>query len=193
MAESPEHTPRSSSRARRTLLLLAAVCIAPVLAAYVVYYLFPRTAKVNYGTLLQTVPAPAIEGTTADGTPFRLADLKGRWVLLLAESGRCEAACEYRLFATRQARTMQGRERERLVRVWIGAGGGMPAPEVLAQDPGLVVVRGSAGALAAMPVGGHGIWVVDPLGNLVLSYPDDPDIKGIANDLSRLLGASRIG
>jgi len=34
---------------------------------------------------------------------------------------------------------------------------------------------------------------VDPLGNLVLRYPDDPDIKKMAGDLTRLLKASRIG
>lgn len=190
MADRPVHASRSG---KRVLLLLAAVCIAPVLASYAVYYLFPRTARANYGTLLPTAPAPALEGTKADGAPFRLADLRGRWVLLVAESGPCETACERRLYATRQARTMQGKERDRLVRVWIGTGNAMPAPEVLAQDPGLVVVRAPPGAGVAMPGGGRGIWLVDPLGNLVLSYPDDPDIKGIANDLSRLLRASGIG
>jgi cytochrome oxidase Cu insertion factor (SCO1/SenC/PrrC family) len=185
--------PHSSARAKRTLLLLAAVCIAPVLASYAVYYLFPRSAAVNYGTLLPTAAAPAIEGTSADGTPFRLVDLHGRWVLMLAESGGCDAGCERRLYATRQARVMQGKERDRIVRVWFGTPGALPAPEVLAQDPGLVVVRVSRGALSAMPGGERGIWLVDPLGNLVLTYPDDPDIRGIANDFSRLLRASGIG
>ena len=193
MADAPTLPARPDRRGKRVLVLLAAVCIAPVLASYAVYYLFPRTAAVNYGTLLPTAAAPAIEGTNADGAPFRLADLRGRWVLLLAESGRCEAACEGRLYATRQARVMQGRERDRIVRVWFGAPGATPAPEVLAQDPGLVVVRVSPGALAAMPGGEQGIWIVDPLGNLVLSYPEVPDIRGVANDLSRLLRASGIG
>ena len=35
--------------------------------------------------------------------------------------------------------------------------------------------------------------LVDPLGNLILRYPADPDIKRMANDLDRLLRASRIG
>jgi hypothetical protein len=37
------------------------------------------------------------------------------------------------------------------------------------------------------------VYVIDPLGNLVLRYPTNPDIRGIANDLARLLKASRIG
>jgi cytochrome oxidase Cu insertion factor (SCO1/SenC/PrrC family) len=158
-----------------------------------VYYLFPREAQVNYGSLLPTAPAPVIEGTKADGAPFRLADLRGRWVLLAGDRGGCDAACERKLYATRQARAMQGRDQDRLVRAWLFTGDAMPAPKILAQHPGLVVARVPAGALVALPGGERAIYLIDPLGNLVLRYPDDPDINGIAKDLSRLLRASRIG
>jgi cytochrome oxidase Cu insertion factor (SCO1/SenC/PrrC family) len=178
---------------KRTLLLIVALCIAPVVASYVAYYLFPREAQVNYGSLLPTAPASAIEGTKADGAPFRLADLRGRWVLLAGDRGGCDTACERKLYATRQARTMQGRDQDRLVRAWLFAGDAMPAPEFLAQHPGLVVARVPAGALAALPGGERAIYLIDPLGNLVLRFPGDPDINGIAKDLSRLLRASRIG
>jgi hypothetical protein len=188
----PDHPIRATDRrGKRTLLLLAALCIAPVLASYAVYYLFPRSAQVNYGTLLATAPAPAIEGTKLDGDAFRLLDLRGRWVLLVTDAAGCDAKCERALYATRQARTMQGREQDRVVRVWLVTGSARPAQEILAQHPGLVVARVSEGGVA-LP-GGRGIWLVDPLGNLVLSYPDDPDIKGLANDLTRLLRASSIG
>jgi cytochrome oxidase Cu insertion factor (SCO1/SenC/PrrC family) len=174
------------------MLLIAAVCIAPLLASYAAYYLFPRDPQTNYGTLLATAPAAAIEGTMPDGTLFRLADLRGRWVLLAGDRA-CASACERTLHATRQARTMQGKDRDRLVRVWLGTGNGVPAPDVLAQHPGIIVARVPDRALAALPGGQRGIWLIDPLGNLVLHYPDDPDIKGMAKDLSRLLRASRIG
>jgi hypothetical protein len=48
-------------------------------------------------------------------------------------------------------------------------------------------------ALAGWPAGAERIYLVDPLGNLVLAYPRDPDIKGVGRDLTRLLKASRIG
>ena len=175
------------------LLLIGAVGLAPILASFAVYYFFPRSAQTNYGTLLPTAPAPALEGTSDGGAPFRLAELRGRWVLIAASPAGCDAACARALHATRQAQAMQGRERERIVRVWLDAGGAPPAPELRAQHPGLVVARVSASALAALPGGPTGIWLVDPLGNLVLSYPGDPDIKGLANDLARVLRASRIG
>ena len=183
----------AAARSRRTILLLAAVCIAPVVASYAVYYFYPRTAQVNYGTLLPTVPAPPIEGTTDDGAPFRLTDLRGRWVMLAASATEFDAACERLLYATRQAHTMQGKERDRVVRVWLDAGGAPPGRELRAQHPGLVVARVPERVLALLPGALPGIWLIDPLGNLVLSYPADPDIKGLAKDLSRLLRASRIG
>jgi len=46
---------------------------------------------------------------------------------------------------------------------------------------------------ARFPSGPLSLYAVDPLGNLVLAWPADPDIKGIARDLTRLLKASRIG
>jgi hypothetical protein len=180
-------------RGRRTILLVALACLAPVVASYAVYYLYPRSAQVNYGTLLEVAPAPAIEGMQEDGTPFRLVDLRGRWVLLAAGTAGCDAACERTLYAMRQAHTMQGKERDRIVRVWLDAGGAPPAPELRQQHPGLIVALAPTGMLRSLPGTQPGIWLIDPLGNLVLSYPGDPDIKGLAKDLARLLQASRIG
>ena len=196
-----EATPRERSGApaprpgggRRTLLLIAAVTFAPIVASYAIYYLFPRESRVNYGTLLPTAPVPAIEGVGPDGSPVRLEDLRGRWVLLAVGAGDCDAACERKLYATRQARTMQGKERDRVVRAWLVVGAPPPPAALLAQHPGLVVVRVPDLAPATLSGGADALYVIDPLGNLVLRYGDDPDIKGIAKDLSRLLKASRIG
>ena len=49
------------------------------------------------------------------------------------------------------------------------------------------------GALANWPAGPQRIYLVDPLGNLVLAWPREPDIKKVGKDIERLLRASRIG
>ena len=198
MAEDPVPTgptaPNPRARGgKRTLLLIAAVTLAPVIASYVAYYLFPRSPAVNYGTLLPIAPIEGIEGTRPDGSRFRLEDLRGRWVLLAHGRGECDASCERRLYATRQARTMQGREQERVARAWLVVGDAAPPAALLAQHPGLVVIRVPEAVPARFPGGPDALYLIDPLGNLVLRYPDDPDIKGVAKDLTRLLKASRIG
>jgi cytochrome oxidase Cu insertion factor (SCO1/SenC/PrrC family) len=179
-------------RGKRTLALLAVIAFAPVVAAYVAYYLVPREARVNYGALM-AVPAPPLRGVGFDGQSFDLAALRGRWVLLVAAGERCKAACERMLYATRQARTMQGREQDRIVRAMVLTGDDAPQPELLAQHPGLVVARSAQSDLAALPAADDAIYLVDPHGNLVLRYSDDPDIKRLAKDLERVLRASSIG
>ena len=106
-------------KGKRTLLMIAAAVIAPVALSYGVYYLSPRGTFTNYGELLPTRPAPAISGTRADGSPFRIAQAQGRWTIVVASAGTCDVACAQQLYATRQARTMQGRERERIERLWL--------------------------------------------------------------------------
>jgi hypothetical protein len=184
-------------RARRTLALLALVCAAPVVASYVAYYWLHPTARSNYGELLQPARTPEITGQRPDGTPFRLSELRGRWVLVSADAARCDTQCERKLYATRQARAIQGREQDRVVRVWLLPAGAPPtSAELTAQHPGIIVVRGDSRQWDALPGfdGATGsIYLLDPLGNLVLRYPAEPDIRGLARDLERLLRASRIG
>jgi hypothetical protein len=190
-APGPDAAKRRS--ARRTLLLLAAIAIAPVAASYAVYYFFPRDVQANYGTLLSTAPAPELAGVRADGQPFQLTGMKGQWSLVINAGARCGSDCERMLYATRQARTMQGREQERVARLLVVTGAD-PLPQAIAeQHPALVPMTGDAGAVAKLPGSAPAILIVDPLGNLVLRYAADPDIKGLAKDLTRLLKASRIG
>jgi len=178
---------------RRTLIVIALVTMAPILASYGAYYLFPRDAQANYGELLPTRPAPEIAGTALDGAPFRVAGLAGKWVLAVAAGGACDAACQQQLYATRQARAIQGKGMDRVVRVWLVTDDASPPPALLAQHPDVVAARVAPDALAAWGPGGDRIYVVDPLGNLVLAFPREPDVKAMARDLTRLLKASRIG
>jgi cytochrome oxidase Cu insertion factor (SCO1/SenC/PrrC family) len=182
----------TSRRTRLTLLLLAAIALAPVVASYVAYYFFARDSQVNYGKLI-AAPAPALSGTRFDGTPFALSEIRGKWVLLVVTGKDCSDACERMLYATRQARTMQGREQDRVVRAMVQGGDEPPRRELIEEHRGLIVARGDARALAALPSPGEAIYLIDPLGNLVLSYPADPDIKRLAKDLERVLRASSIG
>jgi len=185
-------TPGQRRRVRRKLVLLLLIGIAPVLASYAAYYLWPRDRQVNYGTL-HAITAPALAGTRLDGAPFALADLRGKWILVSAAPGACDARCEAQLYASRQARTIQNAQRERLVRVWLVTDDAMPPAPLLAAHPDLVIARAAAPSVAALPGSGRDIYLIDPLGNLVLSWPAEPDIKRLAADLARLLRASSIG
>jgi cytochrome oxidase Cu insertion factor (SCO1/SenC/PrrC family) len=185
--------PGAARKSRRTLIMIAAAVIAPVALSYFFYYVAPRAAFTNYGELLPTASLPELGGTTIDGQPFRLADLHGKWTILVPAGGACDAACGETLYATRQARTMQGKDMDRVVRAWIVTDDAVPAPERLAEHPGIVVARLPASEVAKLPKGGNAVVLMDPLGNQVLAWPRQPDPKALAKDLGRLLKASRIG
>jgi hypothetical protein len=174
------------------VLLIAVIAVAPVILSYLAYYALPRDSRANYGTLLAR-PFHDVAGTTLDGKPLSTRDLRGRWIVLFAGGGACDAACTSALYASRQARTIQNAERERVQRLWLIPDAGAPPPRVLDEHPDLAIARVGAGADPALPEGSDRIYLIDPLGNLVLAWPADPDIKAMAKDLTRLLRASRIG
>jgi hypothetical protein len=181
-------------KARRTLAALALICAAPVVASYVAYYMLHPAQRTNYGEL-EAKPAPEIVGATADGAPWRLSSLRGRWVLLVLDADGCDRVCERALYATRQARTIQGGEQDRIARVLLQPAGAVPpSAAVRAQQPGLTVAQADPRQWTSLLSGeAQSILLVDPLGNLVLRYPPDPDIRRLARDLERVLKASRIG
>src|SRR5271169_1036622 len=206
-AKSPSQATRDGSasagpsprppRGRRMLLLLALVALAPIVAAYVAYYGFAPTKRVNYGKLLEPGPAPAIAGKYADGRPFALGELRGKWLLLVVSGTDCGEGCRRALHATRVARTIQGREQDRVVRAWLQPATAPPPPaELLAWESGLVAASAAPNELTELPIdqgGAASILLLDPHGNMVLRYGDDPDIERLAKDLQRLLRASQIG
>jgi hypothetical protein len=183
----------TSARNKRVLALLAAIALAPVVVSYALYYFWPRDARANYGTLLATHPLAPIHGTRLDGTSFASDGVAGRWLVVYAAPGGCPGACEDALYATRQARTIQNAERERIVRLWLVTDDARPARALVAGHPDLAIVAVPREALAQLPQGGDAIYLVDPLGNFVLAWPSKPDIKAMAKDLARLLRASSIG
>src|SRR5215217_8166299 len=74
------HDSDASSARRRnrfTLLLLIAVCAAPIVASYIAYYVWQPSGHVNYGELLEPRPLPDTALVALDGSTFRFGDLKG--------------------------------------------------------------------------------------------------------------------
>ena len=182
-------------RSRRTLWLMFAICAAPIVASYIAYNFWRPMSHVNYGTLLQPRLLPDVELRALDGTAFRLSDLKGEWVLLTTASAECDKRCRENLVYIRQVRLAEGKDSERVERVWLVIGDGTPARDLLAEHEGLHVARDAQKTIVQwLPApddpAGH-IYVVDPLGNLMMRFPANPDPRRILKDVSRLLRHSQ--
>jgi hypothetical protein len=190
---SPAARSGTDARARRMIVLIAAIAVAPVILAWFAYHFWPRTARTNYGELLPAQTLPHITGSALAGGAFDSSTLRGKWLVLFAAPGSCDPECRQALYASRQARTIQNAERDRVQRVWLLTDSATPPPALLAEHPDLAVARVAPAPLAALPRGLTVMYLVDPLGNLVLAWPANPDIKAMSKDLSKLLHASQIG
>ena len=180
-----------AARARRLgrikLLALAAFFMLPVGAGYLAYSWWTPEQGSNYGELLS--PHSLDDAT--------IAALNGKWVLVQFDSGACDADCERKHYFMRQVRKAQGKDQYRVERLWLVTDSAAPSNKLLEAISGTRIERTASRSLAQQfPAQGtlaDHIYVVDPLGNLMMRFPRDPDPKQMIKDLQRLLKTSRIG
>jgi len=186
-----------SPKWKSPLLWMLAVCLLSLLASYGAYLWWRPAQQMNHGELLETNPLPATLLQDISGRQFPLASLRGKWLLLTVQPAACDERCRLKLYFIRQVRIALNENMMRIERVWLLTGEGHPASALLAEHPGLMVARAVDPAwLAVLPVrreASEHIYLIDPLGNLVLRYNDESNPEGMLKDLVRLLKISRIG
>ena len=183
------------------LYLLIAVTLAPILASYYAYYVAPPSGRTNYGTLVEPQrPVPAFSATGLDGAAFELRSLKDKWIFVMVDGGACDEYCQSKLFHMRQLRTMMGKERDEIERVWFVTDREPLATMLIREYEGTHFVRADERDLRpflALPETPNAslrdhMWVVDPYGNLMLRWPRNADPNGTKGDIARLLKASSL-
>jgi cytochrome oxidase Cu insertion factor (SCO1/SenC/PrrC family) len=197
-----------SRRGKWVVLAIAGLFLVGIGAAFALLESgwLPGATK-NYGELVERPrPVPDVAFADAEGRSVHFGSLKGKWTLLYFGSAECLKACTENLYKMRQVAAAQGRDAHRVQRVFVVTDA--RARDVLrytiAEYPGTHVLFGSAAAVrelaspfglpAGTPLDGlDRIYVVDPLGNFMMSYPADADPRGMNKDLKLLLRASQIG
>jgi cytochrome oxidase Cu insertion factor (SCO1/SenC/PrrC family) len=197
--------PRTGSR--RVLIALMLLFFAPVAVSFILYYGIGWSpgGRVNHGELvLPPLPLPDLALPRADAPPARTAAafLKGKWTLLYLGAGSCSAGCRTDLYNTRQVRAALGADRERVQRVFLAEGTCCDLGWLHAQQPDLLTVEASADAAPLTgilehagrgPAAADRVYLIDPLGNLMMSYAADARPKGMLEDLKKLLRLSHVG
>jgi hypothetical protein len=165
---------------RNKLVWVALVCTAPLVLGTAAYLLgWSPGAPSNYGELI----APRVVDP--------LSAFRGKWLLVTFDTAQCDAYCERKLYVMRQVRRAQGKDMDRIERLWVLTDAGKPRADVLAASEGTRISRN--GNFGFPGNAADHIYVVDPLGNLMMRFPRDPDPSRVIKDLQRLMKYSRFG
>jgi hypothetical protein len=164
---------------RNKLLWVALVCTAPLVLGTAAYLLgWSPGAPSNYGELIPPRVVP-------------LNEFRGKWVLVTFDAAACDAHCERKLYIMRQVRRAQGKDMDRIERLWVLTDAGKPRADVLMASEGTRISRNEHFDFPGNTA--DHIYLVDPLGNLMMRFPRDPDPSRVIKDLQRLLKVSRFG
>lgn len=195
------------ARNLRTLALLAALFLLPLLLAFCTYYgsSWRPLGSVAHGVLIQPPrPLPQVDLAPVPlGAPGPAAAanalFRERWTLVYIGDGACAAACRETLWTMRQTRLALNNDMTRVARVFLVSAGCCAREFLASEHQGLTVLdaQGAQAAplLAQFPAADreHTLYIVDPLGNLMMSYDARQNPRGLLEDLKKLLRLSHIG
>ncbi len=187
--------PKPPAGSRRTVFLVLLLFAAPLAVAFWLYYgsSWRPALHTNHGTLI-TPPVTLPE--QAGSAPV----LRGKWTLLVighGESG-CDAPCRDTLIYARQTWLSLAQLTQRVQRVLLAGSGCCDTAYLQREHNGLITLDAASPTASPLlplipePTAGT-IFVVDPLGNLMMRYDVRHDPKGLREDLKKLLELSHIG
>lgn len=176
-------------------LLLMLLMLSPVIASYLFHtFGFRPEGTVNYGELLEVKPLQGQALNIENNTIFRARDLHGKWSFVSIDSGQCDEYCQKKLYQMRQVRLVQNTEKDRVARIWLINDHHLPQAEIKKEYEGTVMLSVKDNELLNEFPAEHSqrdhIYVVDPMGNLMMRYPRDANPTKISNDLKLLLKLS---
>jgi cytochrome oxidase Cu insertion factor (SCO1/SenC/PrrC family) len=204
-ADTSTGTPKAS---RRQLWLAAGLFFVPLGIAFLMYYGnvgWRPQGSTNKGELIDPArPLPETALATPSGTPTASDFLRGKWSMVYVGAGACDEDCRKALTDIRQVRLALNQNSSRVQRVFLYSGTCCDQSYFSTEQAGLITasIDGAAGrsVIEAFPASGAGdalaagrLYLVDPLGNLMMSYERGAPVKGLLDDLKKLLNLSHIG
>jgi len=200
--------PSSSVQAvsRMKLIALLSCFAVPLLIAA----LWLAWVRINGGDLGLSARGELIQ-PAVPLKPFTLAErgarnfdqeaFRGIWTLLYAPVGECTEVCEKNIYHMRQVRLSLVHRMTRVQRALVLESDQQVNPDLLAEHEGLRVLTGDKSALmdqfrdaqAGMEERQDALYLIDPMGNLMMRFPADLDPKSMLKDIKHLLKVSRIG
>lgn len=197
-----------NSKQKSTLTLVAIIVafLGPIAFSYWLtgqQEVLDAQGNSNHGDLI-TPLIPVDDLKLLDPVASKEYQLHGKWNLVYV-TDVCDQACMNNLYRMRQIHIAMDKHSLRVQRVLLmtqaEAQSLMPqlneyAGQRVIVEPGLdkeLFLRKFEIANGDLPIEAQRLYIIDPLGNLMMSYPPDINPRGIMKDLKKLLKFSRIG
>lgn len=182
---------------RRNFILILVLLFSPVVISYTLFFMGYRPGSVNYGDLVEIEKLTGLAGVTQDTNKIlRMRDLHGKWIMLTVDSGNCDEACQLKLYYMRQVRTMQNKEMNRIERLWLIDDNVKANPELFKNYEGTFFVNAQdSELLEQIPTRESRrkhIYLIDPMGNLMMRFPENLEPRKMSDDIKRLLQVSQM-
>ena len=198
MSEPIENQPKP--RSMKTFYLLIAVFILPFTMAVLLHFIDLKPSGKSYGNLVQppkSLQIPVLKDL--QGNAFKPVQWGKIWNIVTIDSTDCAAQCAERVHILKQVHISMNKEVDRVQRVLL-----VPVDmkseaysELHKKYPDLIILAGADAETvkfaAEFNANTGSVFLVDPLGNLMMSYPEKFDPKGLYSDLKRLLKNSWAG
>ena len=186
------------------LWLLIFTFIAPIGAAYWLFNAGGTENTVNRGEFVKSgVQLLDMKLKTLDGSDATEKQLYGHWHMMVFMNAACDKQCEETIYTVRQIKTSLHKESPRFVNVLIHFEKDIDKEfqekikthyanfdRYFADKEIFNRALGQSGDdLTRQSL----IYIVDPIGNVILKYNKEKTAKDIISDIKRLLKASQIG
>lgn len=186
---------------RFQLIMILVVFVAPIAGAF---FYTPKSFN-NYGDIYTPVrPVDNLLMQGLDGT-VEMDSLRRTWIFLVTANTQCDDACEANLLKIRQLRFMQNNDMLRIRTLFLHTK--LPAEVAIDLSAKYSPIESYSTSLQAFDewtrilrlenapdeAQQNRFYIIDPAGNLMMSYPATADPNLIKKDIKRLLKASQIG
>jgi cytochrome oxidase Cu insertion factor (SCO1/SenC/PrrC family) len=201
----PVNNPQKNKKNPYTIWFVVLSFVAPVILAYIMYFFVDIKSFTNHGEILNPiVHISSFKLKDENGENIPEEELMSKWRIISFLDKDCDEQCAAQLYDTRQIYTSLGKDRDRVIRMFVHL---EPPSDSLLKliaetHPNVVHVNGDKAVIVNalgvnvrhdVSIDNNETYIMDPMGNVMMRFTQQQTNKDFLQDLRKLLKASQIG